>query len=1240
MAFHPPLSTTTFVPLPSPTSFSSPSSRRNLHFTYLAPTNHPQGATPEIWTDLPFDGDGWHAIPLKLSSSSCPALYTISVDLSAVTVPKSFEYTYRLAHPSGETQWLGQPGSNGHVEVVAAPSLESVLNAAPQLKADGRTRWKKLDENVALGTFKLKEGGKSGQAEDFEVTEVLQSTAGEAWSKGQGVVWEQSARTWIVPRILPSAQAIPALSPTYPAQLLVLRSPTSAASPIERDLVLFPFSTHDVCSSLVGGENSQVLLRCERDSGDAQATGHLAVAWGETGKLHELVSSCVAAARSSMLNEPYEAPSSSATAVAEEALTTPSHALGLCTWNALGPHYTLSDTLAWLDGLELTGTAAASTGHAAAGTLSPLHGAVKTVLLDDGWQDTASYIDYSDPEAPHSERRALRSFGVRRGFYDLGGTTAAPSAAPSAPVSGTATPSRHSHEQTKGRNRSDSGYGRSPDMSLSSVSFEDLEQAREGVSAELCDTVRRIKERGVEKVGVWMTLLGYWHGLHPDGALADAYDLRLTTFRSTAHPKYSYKLYLPSPADLSHFYHDYFASLKAAGIDFVKVDDQATIDALVSQEQPEDAEEPLVDPGELKHLLLVSMRRAALDIFGPSSPSSTIHCMSGSPRIMGGSLGVVGSGPLRSRSILRTSDDFFPLEPDSHRWHLAHNSFSTVLTSALRFSSCFDMAQAKHKHGEQHLALRAFSDAPVWSTDVPVDAAMYEAEGEEEGKVGKEEKEKEESPLGWTALIATTKAGPRVLQARSGSIGSVLEGRLFDDVVRRYTSPSSVSEDNAPALKVGVAFPLAQGAHLGVWNCLPGGETARTVVDTKDLGDALGAVADELVMEDEAASLVVFSSMAEEGSFVKEMSAAELNTARPLSHSFSQPITAFNLPTTTVKLFSLARVFELTGTPSSSGSSKTTVKIACLGLLDKTVGLGAARDVDVVLAREDGEEAEFEEDEEGQSVPASPALTPTVSSRFATPSSLDSPLPSPAEAVTTVASSLLPASSPSPRSTPRPIPQARLPFLLAYLTGYLNHTFPSSSTQPRRTPTVELRSLLRDLFRRPIRTAWTELSAVVGFGFAAVVWALSGRTTNGNGGIQAAPVEEERVVELDEAVAAGEATTSTPPTSPAGGKKEKLEEKSLNAGKEHLSVLLDFVSPHVGFYVSSVGLGAAFSSSSLRFELDGKEVESTFVKEEKGGRVVEVDAEGAWKAAGGKVKALKRGGEGEVRPWRLTVAVA
>lgn len=110
----------------------------------------------------------------------------------------------------------------------------------------------------------------------------------------------------------------------------------------------------------------------------------------------------------------------------------------------------------------------------------------------------------------------------------------------------------------------------------------------------------------------------YWDGIDPDGSLAK-YNLTPYSVLSPLRSSGDSEWYLPSVDSLYAYYHDYFQTLKEAGVDFVKVDDQADVDHLESGEQG--------DAGSLRSSMLAEMTKAADECFGPGT---TIHCMAGS----------------------------------------------------------------------------------------------------------------------------------------------------------------------------------------------------------------------------------------------------------------------------------------------------------------------------------------------------------------------------------------------------------------------------------------------------------------------------------------------------------------------------------------------------------------------------------------------------------------------------------
>ncbi|GJN88265.1 hypothetical protein Rhopal_001230-T1 [Rhodotorula paludigena] len=1150
--FSPALGETTVVPLlPPSVSSSSTSDKHTVYFTCQPENGEADGKVVQVWTNLPTSAastgePAWRALSFSPAATASSRLRVASTQLPADRSAGSYEYTFRLCdETTGDVEWLGSEGSNGRIEIV---DVTPEHLAATAIAGEG---WTALADGVSAWS------GALGDGQDEATFDVSVVCDDEVWKDAEGVVWEQSSRTWFQPRQLPSPSPIYDLSKNFPAQLIVLRSKPSVANPLEHTLVLFPFSTKQACSALFGDEAGGIELRVERDGAaddSAAIEGHLVAVSSVTTPgsptLQDLVNTAVAAARSIRSGSSF-GPSSSSPLSSEVNEPKP---LGACTWNSLpAADYSATSVLSWLDSLLSPTTSP-----------SPLFAsAMRTVLLDDGWQDVGTFVDFDAPDQEHADRRALKSFQCGKEWDDLDSVAA----------SDTEDEGALAAAQQHGKKFSlDSGYAGSPTMPGRQL----VERAREGVCEELREVVGRVKEKSIDKVGVWVTLAGYWHGLHPDSSLADAYTLRRIKLRSSAHPGYSGHAFLPIAAELPIFYRDYFSSLAAAGVDFVKVDDQAIVDAIVAQDigDDEDSDAQPDSPGELRQVMLTAMQEAATEVFGAGG---ILHCMSGSPRIWGGAL--LSS---TSRPTVRSSDDFFPLERDSHRWHIANNALTAVFANALGIEPDFDMVQGAQAcdFGEAHLVLRAFFSAQVFSTDPALEEGASETSG-------------------WDSLLATTKRGIRVLQSRTPAVaGATLDGALADDALDRQR------EGTRTALKVGLPVPAAVGAHIGVWDCLPleqGDESSRetqVVLDDKDVADAVSQ------LDLGGKELVLYDPQAKTGTTVD---ADALKGRAALPRALAKPLATVAVSPTQPRVVTLASLFPLQ--PTSTGGSG--IKIACLGLTDKTVGLAAIRtagvgvggvkvQVETVVEQIKGSAEALGSKVAGVSTaPASSALSPSPSTFTATRS-----------------------------SQPFPHPQGRLPYLLAYFAGAFRHaavhtssTSTSSSTAATRTPRTELRALARDLVHRPFRTVLGELRALVSFGLAAVLWAVGAARTQASA---ANGVSGERRVLED----------VTP------GQEEEGEPREVPLPGPAFRVELDYLSKSLAFFVSPPD-----DSASLRFTLDARTIDPVFVRthssSETSGEIVELDVEGEWNKRIGSRPAPQADKEDDeaLQPWVVEVCV-
>lgn len=110
--------------------------------------------------------------------------------------------------------------------------------------------------------------------------------------------------------------------------------------------------------------------------------------------------------------------------------------------------------------------------------------------------------------------------------------------------------------------------------------------------------------------------------MHPDSEISRTYKLVkygvIKPFSQYPYPPPFEHIYLPAPEDTERYWMNYFTTLKKAGIDFVKIDNQASLDYLVG-----------TGAADMRIQISRTARQAAYDVFGPGN---LINCMAGSPR--------------------------------------------------------------------------------------------------------------------------------------------------------------------------------------------------------------------------------------------------------------------------------------------------------------------------------------------------------------------------------------------------------------------------------------------------------------------------------------------------------------------------------------------------------------------------------------------------------------------------------
>ncbi|CAE6360545.1 unnamed protein product [Rhizoctonia solani] len=252
----------------------------------------------------------------------------------------------------------------------------------------------------------------------------------------------------------------------------------------------------------------------------------------------------------------------------------------------------------------------------------------------------------------------------------------------------------------------------------------------------LGEIVKVAKEKyGVEHVGVWHTIQGYWQGVEPS-KFASQYNLIKVTKDGYPGPaeEEGFEYHIPHPDSVQSFFNDYYATLRTAGVTFTKCDNMASIDHIISavevtySKSGEEVIGSLVDIVTLRKAYVQAVTTAALEAFGAPN---VIWCMGMTPRVLLGEIGLCGKGVKR---VVRNSDDYYPNEPDSHRYHVFTNTINALLLNELDVQPDLDMFQTHPfissdgevhntttgaSQGSFHASFRVFGTGPVTITDVP-----------------------------------------------------------------------------------------------------------------------------------------------------------------------------------------------------------------------------------------------------------------------------------------------------------------------------------------------------------------------------------------------------------------------------------------------------------------------------------------------------------------------------------------
>ncbi len=229
--------------------------------------------------------------------------------------------------------------------------------------------------------------------------------------------------------------------------------------------------------------------------------------------------------------------------------------------------------------------------------------------------------------------------------------------------------------------------------------------ANEKFAGDLTASITEAKrDFGVETFLVWHAVVGYWGGV--DGAALPGYDVVEMPRRFgegiMAHvPRFNEDWWgglvgLVPEQHIARFYDDYHRSLRAQGVDGVKVDNQAVLEALAARQG-----------GRVR--LTRAYRKALESSVARHFDGRLINCMANAQETYYGS---------PNSTLTRTSIDFFPTRPASHSAHLYANA-QVGLWFGQFMQPDWDMFQSGHAFGAFHAAARALSGGPIYVSDKP-----------------------------------------------------------------------------------------------------------------------------------------------------------------------------------------------------------------------------------------------------------------------------------------------------------------------------------------------------------------------------------------------------------------------------------------------------------------------------------------------------------------------------------------
>ena len=217
------------------------------------------------------------------------------------------------------------------------------------------------------------------------------------------------------------------------------------------------------------------------------------------------------------------------------------------------------------------------------------------------------------------------------------------------------------------------------------------------------------KDYGIENVGIWSTLNGYWQGINPASDLGKEYKNELISWKQKLRPDMpkspvnSGYFIRPDAGLLNKFYGDFYGYLKDQGCSFVKIDNQLVTERMAVNNFP------IFEGAEKYHEAINS---AVARYFN----NTIINCMDMTPEAY---LNFGGT------SVARAEDDYYPAYNKKQTYafvikravnHIEQATFNSLYFAQMVYPD-FDMFESINPNAVLHAVTHAINNGPVYITD-------------------------------------------------------------------------------------------------------------------------------------------------------------------------------------------------------------------------------------------------------------------------------------------------------------------------------------------------------------------------------------------------------------------------------------------------------------------------------------------------------------------------------------------